>query len=354
LLGAASGVKLPAGLAAVALGIAFMIYPPEVVSLRERASLAGWAATGVALALAPMLAKNALTLGNPVYPLMASYFGTYENPEYFRHVISGFRDTRGSWLDTGWRLSRLITPSAAFAILLAGLWPGMAPRGVLALFLVLPVSIAVSAAVFSGTFPTRYALFIAAFAAACAAALAGGIIGQIRARREEDGFIGSPRVLPAAWFALFVLAALPTHLDNRLKRAFRTAWRTPSMRARIFRMNPATRFQARWPGRLPDEARPLTFYRPERLFAVSEGWRPVIAAESPEMMRLFRRGPSGVVVERELRRRGITHVYFEWPPPQMPNFPFDPGPLTAHLRRRAPLLRVAGYEMYSLKQEPSE
>lgn len=347
LLGAASGVKLTAGLASVALGVAFMIYPPEAVSLRKRASLAGWAAAGLAIGLAPMLAKNALALGNPIYPLMTSYFGTYENPEYLRYVISGFRDTRGSWLDTGWRLSRLIAPSAAFATLLAGFWPGMAPRGALALFLAVPVSIAVSVAVFSGTFPTRYALFITAFAAACAACLAGALIDRLRARLESVGDFPTRRALPAAWILLFTLAALPTHLDNRLKRAFRTAGKTTILRERVYRMNPVSRFQAGWKGRLPEGARPMTFYRPERLFAVTRGWLPVVAVESPSLASLFLRESDGPEIERALFKRGITHVYFG-SPIVPPGFPLDARPLASHLRNRPPLWRESGIEMYAL------
>ncbi len=352
LIGVASGVKLTAGLAAVGLGTAFMIYPPSAISLRERVTLAGWAAAGVAAALVPMLAKNLIALGNPLYPLLASYFGELENPRYFAYFTQGFADVRASRLDTGLRMFQLTFPSAPFVILIAALWRGVAVRGVHFLFFSLSVSVAVSMVVFTGKFPSRYALFVSAFSAVCAAAVAGGLIERLRERiGEHNGtgrFFNSPRALPAAWVVLFALAVIPTHLDNRIKRALRTAQRTPVLHERILRMNPASRFQAGWPGRLPEGARPLTFYRSERLFAFTKGWRPAVAVESPELMTLFLRGLGGPEMEKALVQKGFTHIYFEWPPPRMPGFPIDIAPLTAHLRGRNPLFRAVGFEMYAI------
>jgi hypothetical protein len=345
LIGAASGIKLPAGLVAIGLGAGFALIPPAPLPLKERMALAGWAAVGIAAGLAPMLAKNFIWLGNPVYPLMASYFAQYQNPGYLKFFISGFSDDKARWIDSGARLVRLIFPSAPFFLLLAGLRRDLASRGVHSLLLSIIVSVAAAAAIFSGTFPSRYALFISAFAAVCAACLAGGIIGRLRewGAGKNSGF--SSFVVPAAWALLFVLAAAPTHADNRLKRAYRTAVGTPDLRERVFRMNPLSRFQAGWPGRLPAGARPLTIYKPERLFAVSKGWFPVVAVESPELMRLLLRGGN---LEKELESRGFTHVYFAAKHSGPQGVPASADALISSLRKSPPLWREGGYEMYAL------
>ena len=348
LIGAASGIKLPAGLVAIGLGAGFALIPPAPLPLKERMALAGWAAVGIAAGLAPMLAKNFAWLGNPVYPLMASYFAKYQNPVYLKFFISGFQDDKARWIDSGIRLVRLIFPSAPFFLLLAGLRRSLAPRGVYSLLLSIGVSVAAAAAIFSGTFPSRYALFISAFAAVCAACLAGGVLDRLRIWAAGKNTEIYSFVVPAAWTLLFVLAVLPTHADNRLKRAFRTVAGTPDLRERVFRMNPLSRFQAGWPGRLPAGARPLTIYKPERLFAVSRGWFPVVAVESPELMGLFLRGGSGPDLEKELEGRGFTHVYFASVHPGPPGIPASADALIASLRKSSPLWRESGFEMYAL------
>ncbi len=113
-------------------------------------------------------------------------------------------------------------------------------------------------------------------------------------------------------------------------------------------MSPVSRFQSGWPGRLPRGARPLTFYLPERLFALSLGWRPVVAVEDPAIAPLFARGGEGAALEEALRARGITHVYFESRIPVPEKFPIQPQAFVEHLRRRAPLWRAEGFEMYAL------
>ena len=154
---------------------------------------------------------------------------------------------------------------------------------------------------------------------------------------------GSGRLDP-----LFVLAVLPTHADNRLKRAFRTVAGTPDLRERVFRMNPLSRFQAGWSDRLPAGARPLTIYKPERLFAVSKGWFPVVAVESPELRGLFLRGGSGPDLEKELKGRGFTHIYFASVHPDLPGIPAAADALIASLRKSSPLWRESGFEIYAL------
>ena len=91
----------------------------------------------------------------------------------------------------------------------------------------------------------------------------------------------------------------------------------------------------------------MTFYRPEKLFAVTRGWLPVVAIESPALTALFLRESDGPKVERALLRMGITHVYFG-SPLVPPGFPLDARPFASHLRKRPPLWRESGIEMYAL------
>ena len=113
-------------------------------------------------------------------------------------------------------------------------------------------------------------------------------------------------------------------------------------------MNPTARFQAGWPGRLPPDARPITFYRSERLTASTLGWRPHVLIEAPPLMKFFLGGPSGAEAEKELLKRRFTHFYFESSPPSLPGFPIDTGPLTKHLEEREPLWRSEGLVIYTL------
>jgi hypothetical protein len=198
-------------------------------------------------------------------------------------------------------------------------------------------------------FPVRYALFVPAFSAAAAACAAGGLLAWMRGRRGTGEIVASPAALAAAWLLLAALAFAPTHLDNRLKRAYRAARAEGTLRGRMLAMNPASRFQAGWAGRLPAGARPLTFYRPERLLAFSAGFRPIVAVEDPGTAALFARERDPARLEEALAARGVTHVYFEAGAPVPPGFPLDPAPLAARLRERAPLWGEGGFEMYALE-----
>ena len=91
----------------------------------------------------------------------------------------------------------------------------------------------------------------------------------------------------------------------------------------------------------------MTFYRPEKLFAITRGWLPAVAIESPALTNLFLRGLGGPEMESALLRRGITHVYFESLPVPT-GFPLDVEPLASHLRNRLPLWRENGFEIYAL------
>lgn len=348
IIGAASGVKLTSGLAAIGLGAGFMLIPPVPLKVEDRLHLAGWTAAGITLGLAPMLAKNLIELGNPLYPLFAAFLGKLENPRYFDFFVQGYRDAGASRLDTGARMLLLVLPSAPFFFILGAAWPRLAPKVVYAFLIAAAASVAVAAAVFSGKFPSRYALFISAFSAACAASIAGGLIARLHAKEGVGRLLAHRAALPVAWAVLFALAVVPTHLDNRLKRAYRTVSRTTNLKERMLTMNPASRFQASWPGRLPPGARPVTFYRSERLIASTLGWRPYVVVETPPLMKFFLGGPSGPEAEKELLKRGFTHFYFESPPPSLPGFPIDIGPLTTLLEKRRPLWRSGGFVIYAL------
>jgi hypothetical protein len=341
LFGAAAGVKITAALAAAGLGAGLILFPPAPAAIRERMALIGWMSLGFAAALAPVLAKNIFALGNPVYPMLASYIGSYNHPVYHRFFLSGGRG------GTMRLMARMFFPSAPFFLLAAAFWRGIVPRGVYTLLISAAVSAAGPAILISRTFPVRYAVFIAALTAACAACLAGALIDRLRARLEGGGGFPARLALPVAWIVVFTLAVLPTHLDNRLKRAFRTAGKTAILRERVYRMSPVSRFQAGWSGLLPEGARPMTFYRPEKLFAVTRGWLPVVAIESPALTALFLRESDGPKVERALLKMGITHVYFG-SPLVPPGFPLDARPFASHLRKRPPLWRESGIEMYAL------
>ncbi|MFP6871790.1 MAG: hypothetical protein VCE91_21110 [Nitrospinota bacterium] len=341
LLGAAAGVKITAALAAAGLGAGIMLFPPAPAAARERMALIGWMSLGFAAVLAPLLAKNILALGNPVYPMLASYIGSYDHPVFRRFFLSG-----GRW-ETVPLMARLLVPSAPFLLLAAAFWRGLVPRGVYTLLIAAAVSAAGPVILISKTFPIRFAVFIAALAAACAACLAGALIDRLRTRLEGGGGFPVRHALPAAWIALFILAVVPTHLDNRLKRAFRTAGETTALRERMYRMSPVSHFQAGWRGRLPEGARPMTFYRPEKLFAVTRGWLPAVAIESPALTNLFLRRLGGPEMERALLRKGITHVNYESLPVPT-GFPLDVEPLASHLRNRPPLWREDGIEIYAL------
>ncbi|MBT3351282.1 MAG: hypothetical protein HOJ95_07230 [Nitrospinaceae bacterium] len=348
IIGAASGVKLTSGLAAIGLGAGFMFIPLVPLGMKDRLRLAGWVAAGIAVGLAPMLAKNLIELGNPLYPLLASFFGKLENPRYFDFAVQGYRDAQASRLDTGARMLLLALPSAPFFFIFGALWPRLAPRGVYPLLIAIATSVAVATVVFSGKFPSRYALFISALSAVCAAAIAGGLIARILNKEGVGRLLTHRAAVPVAWSLLVALAVIPTHLDNRLKRAFRTVSRSPGLEARMLAMNPTARFQAGWPGRLPPDARPITFYRSERLTASTLGWRPHVLIEAPPLMKFFLGGPSGAEAEKELLKRRFTHFYFESSPPSLPGFPIDTGPLTKHLEEREPLWRSEGLVIYTL------
>jgi hypothetical protein len=347
LLGAAAGVKITAGLAGIGLGAAFLAYPPAPLAWRDRWRTLGWAGAGLALSLLPALAKNAIHLGNPLYPLLASRLGCCDNPLFFRLISGVGTGQAGSW--PGWALLRITLPSLPFVLLLAGAVRGILPRP--ARFLLAAAAIAVLAAglVFARNFPTRYALFIPAFTAAATACAAGGLLAWMRGGRGTGEILASPAALAIGWMLLVALALLPTHLDNRLKHAFRTAWQEGTLRERMLALSPASRFQAGWTGTLPPGARPLTFYRPERLIAFSAGFRPVVAIEDPEMAALFDREKDPVELEKALAARGITHVYFESRSQVPDGFPLDAAPLVARLRGRTPLWREGGFEMYVIE-----
>lgn len=348
IIGAASGVKLTSGLAAIGLGAGFMFIPPVQLGMKDRVRLAGWAAAGIAAGLAPMLAKNLIELGNPFYPLLASFFGELENPRYFDFFVQGYRDAQASRLDTGARMLLLALPSAPFFFIFGAIWPRLASRGVYAFLMAIAVSVAVATVVFSGKFPSRYALFVSALSAVCAAAIAGGLIARMHQKEGVGRLLSHRAAVPAALIVLVAMAVIPTHLDNRLKRAFRTVSRSPSLGERMLAMNPTSRFQAGWPGRLPPGARPITFYRSERLIASTLGWRPHVVVETPPLMKFFLGGPSGAEAEKELLKRGFTHFYHESPPPSLPGFPIEIGPLTRRLEGREPLWRSGGFVIYAL------
>lgn len=351
LLGAAAGVKVTAGLAVIGLGAALLVYPPAPVPMRERLRVAGWAAAGVAVLLLPVLVKNGYFLGNPFYPLFASLLGRYDNPLYFQLISGVGAGQAGSW--PGWALLRLAFPSVPFLLLLAGLlWREMLPRAAGFLLLAAAAAAAAGGLVFARNFPVRYALFIPAFSAVSAAAVAGGLTGWMRGRRGTGERLASPGALLGAWMLLVALALVPTHLDNRLKRALHASARGGSLWAGVLSASPASREQTGWTGRLPAGARPLTFYRPERLAAFSAGFRPAVAVEDPAAAALFARVKDPARLEEALAARGITHVYFESRSPVPPGFPLDPAPLVARLRGRPPLWREGGFEMYALRASP--
>ncbi len=118
----------------------------------------------------------------------------------------------------------------------------------------------------------------------------------------------------AAWAAVFLLAVWSIHLDNRLKRSIRIALGNPGLTQRILQMSAASRFQTAWRNRLPKSAEPMTFYRPERLYALGQGWDPVVALHSPSFVRLFAQSKGAAQLEKVLAKRGITHFYFETDP----------------------------------------
>ncbi|MEE9275592.1 MAG: hypothetical protein V3V62_09830 [bacterium] len=348
LLGAAYGVKIPGGIAAISLSAGFWLLPPGGLGVRERLRVTGWATAAIVVAILPLLLKNYAALGNPLYPLLASRIGGFDNPLYF--LLGGGMEGAGKAAAGGGlvRLLSIFVPSAPYLLMLGLLIPGWADRRVYTLLASAGASILVTVAVFSADFPVRYALHISAFTAVCAACAAGGLLERMRSRRGTGRLLSSPRALPVAWALAVLLAVLPTHLDNRLKRGFRTAARASSLRGRALGMNAASRFQSGWPGRLPPGARPLTFYRPERLFALTGGWRPAVAIESPELARLFAGERRGEVLEARLAGLGFTHVYFESKGWVLPNFPFRPGGLVARLRGRAPLWKAHGFEIYAI------
>jgi hypothetical protein len=353
-LGMAAGVKLTGGIAAIGLGAGFWLLAPGPVTASERARVTGWCVAGLGIAFAPYLLKNLVAMGNPVYPLLASYFGRFENPIYFQLLV-GFSES--NMIEAWKNMLTLLFPSAPYFLLLAvllGRWGGPAAsgengglRGVRYLLLSALVTIPVIGKIFSADFPLRYALFISAFAAVCAACMTGGIIEWIKSIRR---FTSPPWVLPATWAVVFVLAVMPTHLDNRIKRAFKTATRTPVLADRFFRMSPTSRFQSRWPGQIPLEAKPLTFYRSEFFLALTRGWFPIIAIESPEMAHLFMQNLSGPDLENALAKRGITHIYFETKTPVPLDFPLQPSALIERLRNRSPMMTSDGFEMYHIGQ----
>ncbi|MBI3128483.1 MAG: hypothetical protein HYZ11_12830 [Candidatus Tectomicrobia bacterium] len=348
LLGAAAGVKITAGLAVIGLGAAFLAWPPEPLARRERWRALGWAGAGLALLLIPLVAKNAIALGNPLYPLLSSRLGCCDNPLYYQLVSGLGAEQAGSW--AGWALLRLAFPSLPFLLLLAGLLrPELPPRP--ARFLLLTCAFAALAAglAFARNFPVRYALFIPAFTAAAAACAAGGLLAWMRTRRGTGELLASPIALGAGWMLLVALALAPTHLDNRLKRGFRAGWQEGRLRERMLAASPASRFQAGWAERLPAGAKLLTFYRPERLVAFTAGFRPAVAVEDPELAALVAREKDPARLERALAARGVTHVYFESRTLVPPGFPLDPAGLAGRLRGRPPLWREAGFEMHALE-----
>ena len=81
----------------------------------------------------------------------------------------------------------------------------------------------------------------------------------------------------------------------------------------------------------------------------ARGWFPVVAIKSPDVARLFTQNLSGAGLEQALVRRGITHVYFETNMPVPSDYPLQPKEFVAHLRRRAPMMRADGFEMYALE-----
>ncbi len=354
-LGMAAGTKLTGGIAAIGLGAGFWLMPSIRMTVKERALVTGWCAAGLCAGVAPGLLKNLAAMGNPVYPLLASYFGRFENPDYFR-LLHGFNES--NVLKTWWKLRTLLFPSVPFFLLLAafgGKWEQRVASagnwgfgGVRYLLLSAAISVLVIGKVFSADFPLRYALFISAFTAVCAACMAGGMIDRIKRREGTGRLYASPWVLPAAWGLVFIIALLPVHLDNRLKRALKTATRTPVLADRFFRMSPISRFQGRWYGRIPPDARPLTFHRPEVFLALTRGWFPVVAIKSPDVARLFTQNLSGAGLEKALVRRGITHVYFETKMPVPSDYPLQPLGFVAYLRGRSPVMRADGFEMYAL------
>lgn len=348
LLGGAAGVKITGGVAIVGIGAAFFLMPGRTLFPGARLKMMKWLAAGAFFAILPMLLKNLVPIGNPVYPLLASRIGGFQNPVYFSYIW-GFFQERGDWADWAGRTIGLLFPSAPFFLLLGAAFKRWTAKETYAVLLCVILSIMVFTILIPGAFFIRYGIYIIALAAACAASIAGGAMRFFEERRTGWGPPNSPYLLPAAWTMVFVLAILPAHLDNRLKRAVRTASAERDFRERTFRMSPASGFQARWAGHLPEGARPLTFYRPEKLFAVSKGWFPTTVIESPEMARLFARRLSGPELERALAGRGITHVYFESRTPVPAKFPLRPDELVAHLRGRPPVMRADGFEMYALR-----
>jgi hypothetical protein len=346
LLGLVAGVKLTGGVAAIGLGVAFWVFPPGQMTIRERLRVTGWIATALVAVLVPLLAKNWLYLGNPAYPLLINWFGTFDNPVYFEH-LSGFRSLKDP-LAAAISTIHLLFPSIAFWILAGVVVRGVGCREVYNLLLASAVSVVTVAVVFSSNFAGRYILFLPAFQAVCTACIAGGLIDRFLVRGGRQTF--SRYGLAAAWMMMFLLGVGKTHLDNRLKRAIKIAHRNPGLGERILQMSPASRFQVSWRGRLAASARPMTFYRPERLYALSGGWNPVVAFQSPSFVQLFTQEKSGAQVEESLAKKGITHFYFETNPEEI-EFSAYYERLVAHLRLRGPLWRMAGYEMYAIKRD---
>ena len=343
-------MKLTGGVAAVGLGAAFWAFPPVGMTVRERLRVTGWAAGALAAVLVLLLAKNWLGLENPVYPLLINLFGTFDNPVYLEK-LHGFGSSKDP-LATAMSTFRLLFPSAAFWILAGVFYKKTVSGGVYRLLLASAVSVVTVAVAFSPNFPGRYILFLSAFQSVCTACVAGGFISQSSVTKKMRlHFSLYARI--AAWAAVFLLAVWSIHLDNRLKRSIRIALGNPGLTQRILQMSAASRFQTAWRNRLPKSAEPMTFYRPERLYTLGQGWNPVVALHSPSFVRLFALCKGAAQLEKVLAKRGITHFYFETDPEE-PEFSVYYDQLVARLKERKPLWRAAGYEMYSLKQEPSK
>lgn len=75
----------------------------------------------------------------------------------------------------------------------------------------------------------------------------------------------------------------------------------------------------------------------------------MVAIEDPELAALFAREKDPAGLESALAARGLTHLYFESATRVPAGFPLDPAPLATHLRRRTPLWREGGFEMYALE-----
>ena len=335
LLGGAAGIKLTAGIAAISLAAGFWLIPGTGLSARVRFRMTGWTTTGLVAALSPMLIKNTIALGNPLYPLFASEFGRYANPLILQ-LQSGW-EGEGMGLAGIRRILQVLIPSAPFLFLFALCWGRSIHRCVYALLASAATSALIGVLVFTDSFPTRYILHVSAFTAVCAACGAGLLIRRVQESAWGGRRLSSPWVRTTAWAVVVILALLPTHIDNRLKRASRTAVRTPSLVGRVLGMSRVSRFQSRWGRHLPEGVKVLTFYHSERLFSLRGGRRVVVAVQSPRIAPLLASAMAGDEMERKLVAEGFTHVYFGSKAPVPEDWPIQPAGFVAHLRRRPPV-----------------